>query len=147
MKRVKDMNILILCAGNLGSTARAGENLAFAFGGNDNKIDCINSINKPIDYTKYDAVVFGTNVRMGRFNKVFKRQIKEFKKSGSKAKPFAYIVGARTEKGEVYEKRASKKIGGGLSVFVGGELICENATKFERAVINSSIDNLQRHFP
>lgn len=136
------MNILILALGKLGSTARAGEILARSFSGK-NKITCISKIIKEINYADYDAVIFGTNVRMGRFNKLFTKQIKKFRKSNLDVKDYYFIVGASLN-GLKYEKKLSKKVGNKFISFVGGELITDNASRGERAVINSVINYYKR---
>ncbi|MBQ8749550.1 MAG: hypothetical protein IJZ29_03685 [Clostridia bacterium] len=138
------MKILILCCGNLGATKKAGEILAMSINGSGHQIDCISKINKEIDYSFYDAVVFGTNVRMGKFNKEFKNQLYLWKNSNSKARAYCFIVGARAEKTIFYEKKAGKLINNGYCTFVGGELNAENAGKFDSAVINSIIKTLNK---
>lgn len=139
------MRVLILPFGKLGATKKAGEELAMSLNGDNLQIKCINKIVKPINYLDYDIVAFGTNIRYGKVNKELKKQLKIFKnsiktlKNGEKTpKIFTFIVCGALN-GEKYEAKVSK-LTGGKSVFVGGELNSENATRWERAVINSMIN-------
>jgi len=130
------MKVLILPFGNLGTTKKVAEDLALLFTGKDMQIECVKNITKPINYKLYDIVIFGSNVRAGRFNKSMKEQLKIFKQSESKAKAYAYVVGANKSKAKVYEDKVSKLVGG-KAFYVGGELPKECGNRLERAVISS----------
>ena len=63
------MNVIIIYSGDLGSTEKAARYLADELGGAEL---ADTSLSPVIDYKAYDAVVFGTNVRMFRLNKRFR---------------------------------------------------------------------------
>lgn len=129
------MKTLILHSGNLGCTAKAAQILA-------NMIDCATvmdtALAPTIDFTEYDHVIFGTNVRMFMFNRRFKKYAKKWKKTSNGNKVFAYVIGASTEKADEYVQKAIKVLGGNaFAVFAGGELNAANAKGLSKKIIES----------
>lgn len=136
------MNTLILYSGNLGSTAKAAAYLADKLTG----AEVVDTADEPqIDFTAYDAVVFGTNVRMFRLNKRFVKYAKAWKKAKTGKPVYAFIIGADELKIEKYLKKADKKLKtANASVFAGGELNVEGATKFEKGIIEGVLEAFKK---
>lgn len=126
------MKILIIACGDLGTTYKAGEKLRELIGGDlgDGKMK--------YDLGDYDAVVMGTNVRFGKFNKRFYKNLKKIKKADKDL--YIYICGAEAEKSEHYvdamrkEAPLAKDIG-----YFWGELDASRAKRMEKYAIESFI--------
>ena len=132
------MKILILYSGNLGTTEKAAKYLA------EKLPDAVvvDTADEPqIDFGNYDAVVFGTNVRMFRLNKRFVKYAKLWIKARTGKPVYAFVIGADEIKIPKYVMKADKKLKSpGACVFAGGELNIEGANKFEKGVIEGVLE-------
>lgn len=130
------MKILILYSGHLGTTQKAAYELSVMLG---KKIEVLSTKpKKKIDFNTYDAVIFGSNVRMFHLNKRFRKYAKKWVATTTQKKAYAFIVGANTEKSAAYVDHARTILGEqSFIVFAGGELNTSNASGFAKGVIES----------
>lgn len=136
------MKVLIVYSGNLGSTAKAANYLASEL----TDAEVVDTSSEPhIDFAKYDAVVFGVNVRMFRLNKRFCKYAAQWRKAKTGKPVYAFVIGADELKIGRYVKKAEKKLKTpGASFYAGGELNTEGANKFEKGVIEGVIEAFKK---
>lgn len=123
------MKVLIIYSGNYGSTKKASELLADYF----DEVAIVDTSRKPIiDYSKYDVLVFGTNIRFSKPNSRFIKYAKKYKKALVNCKVYAFVTGIDVEWSDRYQKDVSEKLNDCYSLYVGGELNNEEAKGFDR---------------
>lgn len=132
------MKILILHSGHLGSTKKAAEYLASKLNG----AEVMSTADKPkVNFGDYDIMVFGTNMRMFRLNKLFKKYAARAKKS--QANSYVFVLGADDKNAEKNVDKAKAYVNNCKSaVYVGGVLDSTNATGFAKSVIDNIVSEL-----
>lgn len=133
------MKILILYSGHLGSTRSAAEYLATKLNG----AEVMSTADKPkVNFADYDVIVFGTNMRMFRLNKLFKKYAGRAKKS--QASGYVFVLGADDINAEKNAEKARNYVNNcKLAVYVGGVLDSTNATGFAKSVIDNIVNQLK----
>lgn len=133
------MKILILYSGHLGSTRSAAEYLATKLNG----AEVISTADKPkVNFADYDVIVFGTNMRMFRLNKLFKKYASKAKKS--KASAYVFVLGAEENNAENNVEKAKACVNNCKNaVYVGGILDSTNASGFAKSVIDNIVNQLK----
>lgn len=132
------MKTLILYSGHLGSTRSAAEYLATRLNG----AEVMSTADKPkVNFADYDVIVFGTNMRMFRPNKLFKKYASKAKKS--KALAYVFVLGAEENNADKNVDKAKAYVNNcKLAVYIGGVLDATNATGFAKSVINNIVSEL-----
>lgn len=132
------MKTLIMYSGHLGSTRSAAEYLATRLNG----AEVMSTADKPkVNFADYDTVVFGTNMRMFRLNKLFKKHAARAKKS--RANSYVFVLGADDKNAEKNVEKAKAYVNNCKSaVYVGGVLDSTNATGFAKSVIDNIVSEL-----
>lgn len=132
------MKTLIMYSGHLGSTRSAAEYLATRLNG----AEVMSTADKPkVNFADYDTVVFGTNMRMFRLNKLFKKYAARAKKS--RANSYVFVLGADDKNAEKNVEKAKAYVNNCKSaVYVGGVLDSTNATGFAKSVIDNIVSEL-----
>lgn len=133
------MKTLILYSGHLGSTRSAAEYLATRLNG----AEVMSTADKPkVNFADYDVIVFGTNMRMFRSNKLFKKYASKAKKV--QANNYVFVLGAEennadknVEKAKIYVNNCKH------AVYVGGILDSANAKGFAKSVIDNIVNQLK----
>lgn len=133
------MKTLILYSGHLGSTRSAAEYLATRLNG----AEVMSTADKPkVNFADYDVIVFGTNMRMFRLNKLFKKYASKAKKSQASAHVF--VLGADDINAEKNAEKARNYVNNcKLAVYVGGVLDSTKATGFAKSVIDNIVSQLK----
>lgn len=133
------MKTLILYSGHLGSTRSAAEYLATRLNG----AEVMSTADKPkVNFADYDVIVFGTNMRMFRPNKLFKKYASKTKKS--KASAYVFVLGADENNAENNVGKAKAcVINCKHAVYVGGILDSTNAKGFAKSVIDNIVNQLK----
>lgn len=133
------MKTLILYSGHLGSTRSAAEYLATRLNG----AEVMSTADKPkVNFADYDVNVFGTNMRMFRPNKLFKKYASKTKKS--KALAYVFVLGAdKNNADKNLDKVKACVINCKHAVYVGGILDSTNATGFAKSVIDNIVSQLK----
>lgn len=127
------MNVIIIYSGDLGSTEKAARYLADELGGAELADTALSPV---IDYKAYDAVVFGTNVRMFRLNKRFRKYAASRLRSRADGKVYAFVMCADDRKSDKFVRKADKALRSpGATVYAGGELNTDKASSFEKSII------------
>ncbi|MDE5714944.1 MAG: hypothetical protein K2I42_02320 [Anaeroplasmataceae bacterium] len=127
----------IIYFGHLGSTRKAGEYLKNLL--KDTDIFDGNSIKK-VDFSPYDTLILGINVRMGKLNKKFIKFIKKLQKRNSSIETHAYIVAADKNLKSTYIHMARGYLStNSYVIYAGGELDSSNAKGLSKAVIEHCI--------
>lgn len=132
------MKALILYSGHLGSTRKAAEYLASRLSG----AEVVSTAEKQkVNFADYDVVVFGTNMRMFRLNKMFKKYASKAKKS--QANSYVFVLGADDKNAEKNVEKARIYVNNcKLSVYIGGVLDSTNAKGFAKSVIDNIVSEL-----
>lgn len=132
------MKALILYSGHLGSTRKAAEYLASRLSG----AEVVSTAEKPkVNFGDYDVVVFGTNMRMFRLNKMFKKYASKAKKS--QANSYVFVLGADDKNAEKNVEKAKAYVNNcNFAVYIGGVLDSTNATGFAKSVIDNIVSEL-----
>lgn len=131
------MKILVAYSGNLGSTKKAALYLAERLSGHE-VVLFDTAIGKRLSFGEFDAAVFGTNIRMFRFNKRFRKIAKKWNAEKGRAYAYVYVMGANVEKGEAMAQKAAAVVFNCRAyVYAGGELSSENASGFDKKVIEN----------
>ncbi len=132
----------IIYFGNLGTTAKAATFLAEQLSGcsiYDGTKDFF------LDYALCEDLIFGVNVRMGRFNKKFLKFYKKLKKKNLNCRISAFIIGADVNKRSTYLSMMEALLPEDSKVaFFGGEFNLEQAKGLSRRVLLSCIDDFER---
>lgn len=133
------MKILILYSGHLGSTKSAAEYLATRLNG----ANVMSTADKPkVNFADYDVIVFGTNMRMFRLNKHFKKYASKAKKS--QASGYVFVLGADDINAEKNAEKARNYVNNCKhAVYVGGVLDSTKATGFAKSVIDNIVNQLK----
>lgn len=133
------MKTLILYSGHLGSTRSAAEYLAKQLNG----AEVLNAADKPkVNFADYDVIVFGTNMRMFRPNKLFKKYASKAKKSQAPA--YVFVLGADDINAEKNVEKARACLNNCKhAVYVGGVLDSTNAKGFAKSVIDNIVNQLK----
>lgn len=133
------MKTLILYSGHLGSTRSAAEYLATRL----NSAVVMSTADKPkVNFADYDTVVFGTNMRMFRPNKLFKKYAQKAKKS--QALTYVFVLGAEENNADKNVEKAKACVNNCKhAVYVGGVLDSTNATGFTKSVIDNIVKQLK----
>lgn len=133
------MKILILYSGHLGSTKKAAEYLASKLNG----AEVMSTADKPkVNFDDYDVFVFGTNMRMFRLNKLFKKYASRAKKSH--ASTYVFVLGAEENNADKNVEKAKACVNNcKLAVYVGGVLDSTNAKGFTKSVIDNIVSQLK----
>lgn len=133
------MKTLILYSGHLGSTRSAAEYLATRLNG----AEVMSTADKPkINFADYDVIVFGTNMRMFRPNKLFKKYAAKAKKSQASA--YVFVLGAEENNADKNVEKAKACVNNCKhAVYVGGVLDSTNATGFTKSVIDNIVNQLK----
>lgn len=129
---------VIIYFGNYGSTAKVGELLK-----EELKADLYDGTKKNhIDFSLYDMVIFGYNIRMGKPNKQFLKYYKKFNKKYNKLKVSAYIVGADQNKKGEYLATAERLFPPFTRLkFVGGILDDARAKGLTKRILRNCIND------
>lgn len=132
------MKTLILYSGHLGSTRSAAEYLATRLNGTE----VLSTADKPkVNFSDYDVVIFGTNMRMFRLNKMFKKYACRAK--NSQANSYVFVLGADDKNAEKNVEKAKAYVNNcNFAVYIGGVLDATNATGFAKSVIDNIISEL-----
>lgn len=132
------MKALILYSGHLGSTRKASEYLASRLSG----AEVVSTADKPkVNFADYDVIVFGTNMRMFRPNKLFKKYASKAK--NSKANSYVFVLGADDKNAEKNVEKAKTYVNNcKLTVHVGGVLDSTNATGFAKNIIDDIVSKM-----
>lgn len=113
------MRILILANGHAGSTVRAGQLLARWTGADF----CDSSCGRAERLERYDLLILGTNIRMGRVNRRYAAWAKRWKKQCPGRPVHAYVTAADAEKAQAYIRQAKEHLlEASCVVYAGGEL-------------------------
>ncbi|MBE5733353.1 MAG: hypothetical protein E7353_10070 [Clostridiales bacterium] len=128
------MRNLIIACGHYGSTAKVAEILSRRLDGETVIFD--QSSGSIPDWTEYNNIILGGNIRMNKPNKNFRRFAKKLKKASAGVKVYAYIVCGFSDKAQGYVDKVKKLLPFAERVdHVGGVLSAENATGFWAGVI------------
>lgn len=102
----------------------------------------MSTADKPkVNFDDYDVFVFGTNMRMFRLNKLFKKYASRAKKS--QANSYVFVLGADDKNAEKNVEKAKAYVNNCKSaVYVGGVLDSTNATGFAKSVIDNIVSEL-----
>lgn len=132
------MKTLILYSSHLGSTKKAAEYLAKQL----NSAEVVSTADKPkVNFADYDVIVFGTNMRMFRLNKMFKKYASKAKKT--QANSYVFVLGADDKNAEKNVEKAKAYVNNcKLAVYIGGVLDATNATGFAKSVIDNIVSEL-----
>lgn len=150
------MKTLILYSGHLGSTRSAAEYLATRMSG----AEVMSTADKPkVNFADYDVIVFGTNMRMFRPNKLFKKYASKAKKSlantyrlmigaeepkKNQVNNYVFVLGADDNNAEKNAEKARNYVNNcKYAVYVGGILDSTNATGFAKSVIDNIVNQLK----
>lgn len=133
------MKALILYSGHLGSTRKASEYLASRLSGTE----VVSTADKPkVNFADYDVIVFGTNMRMFRPNKLFKKYASKAK--NSKALAYVFVLGAEENNADKNADKAKACVNNCKhAVHIGGVLDSTNATGFAKSVIDNIVNQLK----
>lgn len=132
------MKSLILYSGHLGSTRSAAEYLAKQLNG----AEVVSTAEKPkVNFADYDVIIFGTNMRMFRLNKMFKKYASKAKKS--QANSYVFVLGADDKNAEKNVEKAKAYVNNcKLAIYIGGVLDATNATGLAKSVIDNIVSEL-----
>lgn len=132
------MNTLILYSGHLGSTQKAAEYLASRLNG----ATVLSTADKQqVNFADYDVIVFGTNMRMFRLNKMFKKYASKAKKA--QANSYVFVLGADDKNAEKNVEKAKTYVNNCKhAVHVGGVLDSTNATGFAKNIIDDIVSQM-----
>lgn len=133
--------ILILYFGHTGTTEKAAnilkENIKDSIVMNGNKI-------KKIDFSTFDHIIFGINVRMGKLNKSFMKFYKRFSKKETTVPVSAYVIAADLHQAPVYMNLATTLLPEDSYVgYFGGEFNLVNAKGITKHVLKSCIQKFK----
>lgn len=133
------MKTLILYSGHLGSTRSAAEYLATRLNG----AEVMSTADKPkVNFADYDVIVFGTNMRMFRLNKLFKKYASKAKKSQASA--YVFVLGADKNNADKNVDKVKTYVNNCKhAVYVGGILDSTNASGFAKSVIDNIVNQLK----
>lgn len=132
------MKALILYSGHLGSTRSAAEYLAKQLNG----AEVLSTAEKQkVNFADYDVVIFGTNMRMFRLNKLFKKYACRAKKT--QANSYVFLLGADEKNAEKNAEKVKAYVNNcKLAVYIGGVLDSTNAKGFAKSVIDNIVSEL-----
>lgn len=133
------MNDLILVCGNLGSTLKCAEILKRRLNGDS----CILQADDTAEVKaalaekdEFDALIIGTNIRMGKPNKKFRKWAKIIRKNLSDKQIYVYMLCAWGEKSDLYIQKIRKILPCAKQIiYAGGVLNAEQATGFVRDLV------------
>lgn len=128
---------LILYYGHTGTTKKAAHLLA------DLLKDCTladGMTKNKIDYTKFDGIIFGVNVRGGKLNKRFIKFYKKLKKKNNEISTSCFIIAADEHQKIKYMNQAKELLKEDSYIgFFGGELDPTRAKGLTKSIIQTCI--------
>lgn len=128
------MHVLIVASGHLSATTDVARKLARALPCETTVVDTSSA--PSVSFGRYDAIVFGTNVRMMLFHPRFFTYVRRWKKSRIQVPVFGYVCGVDRPRAETYCMRVARAIAPGTRVrFVGGVLDPSKASGLALALI------------
>lgn len=131
---------IIIYFGNLGSTEKAALLLKSKL------VDCDiqdGTKIKKIDFSQYDEVIFGTNVRMNKFNKKFNKYYKKFVKLNYEGIVDLFIVAGGADKSGYFKSATQMIPNVGKLAFFGGEFDTTNAKGLSKVILESCIKDFK----
>ncbi len=134
--------ILILYFGHTGTTKKAAELLKEQI---ENSVCYDGKKKNKLDYTQYDHIIFGTNVRMGKLNKKFIKVYNKLKKRNLNCNFSGFVVAADANQRGAYMTAMQKILPEDAFVgFFGGEFNPTQAKGLSKAILLSCIENFQK---